>query len=87
MIQVCVRVPEDMAKEVRRMAIKLGVREAEIWRRLLHRGMDAEDKILKSMQVETLCIARRMAAHMDIDVLYKAKADARNILRGMGVID
>lgn len=87
MIQVCVRVPEDMAKEVRRMAIQFGVREAEIWRRLLHRGMDAEDKILKSMQVETLCIARRMAAHMDMDVLYNAKADARNILRGMGVID
>ncbi len=87
MIQICVRVPEDMAKEVRRMAVELGVRESEIWRRLLHRGMDAEDKVIKSRQVETLCLARRIAAHLDMDVIYKAKADARHLLREMGVIE
>ena len=87
MIQVCIRVPEEMAKQVRRMAGQFGVRESEIWRRLLHRGLDGEDKVIRGIQVETLCLLRRLAAHTDMDIIYKAKSDARNILREMGVIE
>ena len=87
MIQVCIRVPERMAKEVRRMAGQHGVRESEIWRRLLHRGMDGEDMVFRGVQIETLCLLRRLAAHTDMDIIYKAKSDARHILREMGVIE
>ncbi len=87
MIQVCIRVPEEMAKEVRRMAAQFGVRDSEIWRRLLHRGLDGEDKVIRGVQIETLCLLRRLAAHTDMDIVYKAKSDARSILRQMGVME
>ncbi len=87
MIQVCVRVPEEMAKEVRRMAAQFGVRDSEIWRRLMHRSLDSEDKVMRGVQIETLCLLRRLAAHTDMEIIYKAKSDARNILRQMGVME
>ena len=49
--------------------------------------MDGEDKVIRGVQIETLCLLRRLAVHTDMEVLLKAKSDARNILRQMGMME
>ena len=87
MIRVCVRHDDSVVAQVKKMAQERNVKEADMWRLLVLRGLDMEQRITTNMIVESLCILRRFAADTDIEIVKTAKQDARNLLRQMGVVE
>jgi len=85
---VTIRYPEDVVKMVKKIAQERQVKEAEIWRLLAFRGLDAESSATTHIQVEALCLLRRLAGDTGgIELVKKAKQDAREVLRQMGITE
>lgn len=87
MIRVCVRHDDSVVTKVKKLAQDRKVKEADMWRILVLRGLDNEERITTNMIVESLCILRRFAADSDIEIVKTAKQDARNLLRQMGAVE
>jgi len=80
MIMTSIRVHEDVAKSIKKRAAELNIKESEMWRTVIHRGLDYEDTIRLKLSLETLCLGRRIAAHIDENLLTLAKEDAESLL-------
>lgn len=80
LIRICVRVDEDVAKEVKSLAIKYGIKESEMWRLVITKGLSHEVNQNTQMLIEVLCISRRLSAYTNMEVLHDAKDDAKIIL-------
>ncbi len=86
MIHITTRYPETVVRRVKRLARQRGVREAELWRLIVMRGLELEEQTHTHLLAETLCIVRRFAADKNIELVKLGKQDARELLQKMGVI-
>ncbi len=93
MIQVNVRVPEEIVAYVSREAKARNSRsESEIWRQLIERGYlkesGLEEKIeaLLKVCVQNLCVTQRGVGHVSEDLLEQARTDTRSMLERMGLL-
>lgn len=87
MVRLCVRFPDDVVIRVKKMAKERGVAEAEMWRAIVLRGLDSESNIATKYLIEALCVSRRLAASVDVDILKKAQSDADDILARLGIVN
>lgn len=93
MLSVTVRYPEEFVAYVRRLAKQRRIEEAAIWRELVATGIQRTDvdegltKTAFNLTIQTLCLTRRMAGHLDEEIIDLAKQDARRTLEEIGVAD
>jgi len=87
MLVMHLRFPDEVVVRIKKLARKHGISEAEAWRSVVLRGLVQEEWIGTHIAVETLCIARRLAAEENIEVLKNAKEDARVLLREIGNLE
>ncbi|KPJ96172.1 MAG: hypothetical protein AMJ53_01290 [Gammaproteobacteria bacterium SG8_11] len=88
MLAVTTRYPEEVVKQIKILAKERQVKEAEIWRLVAFRGLDSESSAATHFQVEMLCLLRRLVGEsVGTDTILKAKQDARELLRQMGIIE
>lgn len=82
MVKITVRYPKETVGQVRHMARKQGVEESHIWRELAEKGLrnegpDAElGQTTLNLAIQSLCLSRRIAGHLDEDLIVKSKEDA-----------
>jgi len=82
---VSVRLPDEVyAKIELRVEAGLGT-ESEVVREAVSKGLDMNDTTLTRIQVESLCLMRRLVATKDPDLFQKAKDDAAVVLKQLGV--
>ena len=85
-IHITTRYPEPYVSRVKRLAKQREVKEAEIWRLIVMRGLELEEQTNTHLLAETLCIVRRFAADKDIELVKLGKQDARELLHRLGVM-
>ena len=86
-MHVTFRISDPIGARVLALASEHKVKPSDMWRLLVMRGLDAESTLTIKYLVESLCVTRRLAASVDIELLKKAQADADDILARLGVID
>jgi len=58
---------------------------SEVMRDALARGLGMNDSTLIRVEIETLCLLRRLVANQDPVLFHKAKDDAAIVLKQLGV--
>ena len=90
MKKIGIRVSEDSAEFVRQEAARRRIGEAQIWREMIHLGINRSDVVLSQLErlsklvVQSFCMAQRLAGHTDESLVTKAREDARVLIARMG---
>ena len=90
MLQITVRYPEEFVTYVRRLAKRRKIEESVIWRELVAGGITRNDmteglgKTALNLTVQTLCLTRRLAGHLDEGLISLANQDAKRTLEEIG---
>lgn len=80
MIQITFRVPDNIVKKAKLLATEKGIKDAEMFRLLMARGLEAENILSTKLLLESLCLNRRIAANIDVELVEKARQDAQYML-------
>ena len=81
--RICQRFEDETIKRIRRLSQLHKISEADMWRLVVARGLDSEEKVALKMQVEALCLVRRLVGSTDPELYKAAKRDAISILESI----
>jgi len=77
---ISLRLPDELVRRIKLMAKERGSSDSEMMRVLMLRGLDQEGSLNTKLLLESLCLARRIAAVHDIELIEKARNDAQVLL-------
>jgi hypothetical protein len=80
MIHYGFRIPEEILKLIKQHAKQKGITESDMMRLVIVKGLDQETSMNTKLLLESVCLNRRIAANIDMELLNQAREDAKYML-------
>ena len=79
-MHISLRIKDKTVEQIKELAQQNGITVSQMTRQLITTGLDNNKVKSTKVILETLCLSRRIAANIDIELLERAREDAQILL-------